>query len=313
MKFLPYRLWDDPPIVAFQDRREDRLIPVLRELPPGTHFLFHCSGTTAACRWCFERLSSVRAQFPHVTFHLIANSDAELATFRHLGVACGYGPVSLFVDETTFRPEPTEKLYDSIYVARFTPGDRDHFKRHLLAANVSSLSVVTFALSRNHERLAPFGAFSTAFWDTYPELRHAAVNDRKLSPEEVARSINQARVNLALSKAEGCMLCFTEGLLCGVPAVSTACDSARTEFFDSRFVAVVGDDAEAVAEGVRGVAAQLLDPARVRDFALTRLWSMRERYAEYIAEVAETSTQDVAAHLFGALSRLERLRYPPAS
>lgn len=313
MKFLPYRLWDDPPIVAFQDRREDRLIPVLRELPPGTHFLFHCSGTTAACRWCFERLSSVRAQFPHVTFHLLANSDAELETFRPLGLPCGYGPVSLFVDETTFRPEPTEKLYDAVYVARFTPGDRDHFKRHLLAAKVASLSVVTFALSRNHERLAPFGPFSTAFWDTYPELRHAAVNDRMLSAEDVARSINQARVNLALSKAEGCMLCFTEGLLCGVSAVSTACDSARTEFFDARFVAVVADDAKAVAAGVRDTAARAIDANKVRDFALERQRAMRERYAGYMAALAGTTENDVYSRLFesvGGVHRLARVQAP---
>jgi hypothetical protein len=309
MKFLPYRLWDDPPIVAFQDRREDRLLPVLRELAPGTHLLFHCSGTTAACHWCFERLSRIRARFSHVTFHLLANTDAELGTFSRLGLPCGYGPVSLYVDEATFRPELVEKEYDAVYIARFTPGDRNHFKRHLLAASVPSLSVITFALAQNHEQLAPFGPFSTAFWATYPELGHAAVNDAMLNPDEVARGINRARVNLALSRAEGCMLCFTEGLLCGVPAVSTACDSARTEFFDPRFVAVVKDDAGAVAEGVREMAARHLDPTKVREFALERLRAMRLRYADYVATVAQTQTDEVCARLFN--SGAHRLAYSP--
>ena len=305
MKFLPYRLWNDPPIVAFQDRREDRLVPVLRELAPGTHLLFHCSGTTGACHWCFERLSRVRARFPDITFHLLANTDAELGHFRGLGLPCGYGPVSLYVDETIFRPEPVEKLHDAVYIARFTPGDRNHFKRHQLAASVRSLSVITFALAQNHEHLAPFGPFSTAFWETYPELAHATVNDVMLNPDEVARGINRARVNLALSRAEGCMLCFTEGLLCGVPAVSTACESARTEFFDPRFVALVADDARAVADGVRELAARRLDPEQVRAFALERLRTMRERYAQYIAGIAGTRIEEAQSRLFdGSLHRL---------
>jgi hypothetical protein len=131
-----------------------------------------------------------------------------------------------------------------------------------------------------------------------------------VSDEEVAHSINQAHVNLALSKAEGCMLCFTEGLLCGVPAVSTACDSARTEFFDARFVAVVADDASAVAEGVHEVAARTLDPAPVRDSALARLKVMRDRYAEYVAGVAGAAAKDVHAHLFGRRRIGSRIRGP---
>jgi hypothetical protein len=308
MRFVPYRLWDDPPIVAFQERKRLPLYALLRELEPGTHLLFHCSGQTHACAQFFRRLAAFMRRYPRITLHLMANTDAEARAFAGLGVSVGYGPVSLYIDETVFRPEPVQKVFDAVYIARFTPGDRGHFKRHLLAARIRSLSIITNALSRASESL-PDGGFVKAFRETYPELRHAAVNDRFVPAEDVAHRLNLARVNLGLSPAEGCMLGFTEGLLCGLPGVSTECRSARTEFFDPRYVSVVADDANAVAQGVRELIARDLDPALVRKSALTRQQQMRRRYAEHIAHIAETGVDDVYRHLFeqpGGIQRLEQ-------
>lgn len=313
MHFAPYRLWERPSVVAFQDRRSERLIAVLGGLERGAHLLLHCSGTTDACLRSFRRLGRVQAAFPHVTFHLIANTDAELQGFRALGLPAAYGPVSLFVDEHTFRPEAVDKTHDAVYIARFTPSDRQHFKRHLLAAHIPSLSFITFALSQNHGSLPETGPFSSAFWATYPELRHAMVNDRPLSAPEVARGLNHARVHLALSAAEGCMLCFTEGLLCGVPGVSTPCRSARTEFFDARFVSVVRDDARAVADAVRDLAARGLDPQLTREYALARQRYMRERYVQYIATVVGEPHDRIFSHVFTADGGAHRLAYDASS
>src|SRR6185436_12828299 len=112
-----------PLIISFRDRRKRYLDAVLKELEPGAHLFLHCSGTTLACGSSFRRLPEIRAAFPHVTLHLLANTDNELETFGKFGLPQAYGPVSLYVDESTFRPEPVEKIYDAVYVARFTPGD----------------------------------------------------------------------------------------------------------------------------------------------------------------------------------------------
>jgi glycosyltransferase involved in cell wall biosynthesis len=277
--------------------------------------LFHCSGPT----WGFVRflklLRRLLKGYPRTYVHLIANTDEELRCFRRTGFAAGYGPVSLYVDGGIFTPEASEKCFDAVYVAHFTPGDRGHFKRHHLAAGVPSLSIITNALSRVKRSMPEVQgeAMRGAFYETYPELRHAEVNDHYLSPVELARGVSRARVNLALSAAEGCMLGFTEGLLCGVPGVSTPCESARTEFFDPRFVRVVNPDANAVAEGVREMVARNLDPAEVRTFALERQQNMRVRYSKYVAGIAKVQAEAVYAHLFEQAGGIRRLAYAPST
>ena len=128
-----------------------------------------------------------------------------------------------------------------------------------------------------------------------------------LTPEEVARGINQARVHLALSAAEACMLCFTEGLLCGVPAISTACESARTEFFDARFVSVVRDEPRAVSDSIRDMVTREVHTSVVRAFALGRLRSIRVRYATYVAKIAGTRVEEVHSYLVDASGGAQRL------
>jgi hypothetical protein len=87
--------------------------------------------------------------------------------------------------------------------------------------------------------------------------------------------------------------------------VSTACESARTEFFDPQFVTLVADDPHAVAAGVCELAAPRLNPEKVRAFAFERLRAMRQRYAEYIAGIAGTRVEEAHSHLFdGSLHRL---------
>jgi glycosyltransferase involved in cell wall biosynthesis len=223
--------------------------------------------------------------------------------------------VSLYVDDTVFAPRTVDKCFDAIYVAHFTPGDRNHFKRHLLAASLPSLSIVTNALS-NVKRSMPEldgPARRRAFYETYPELRHAEVNDEYVTHVDLPRRFSQARVNLALSAAEGCMLGFTEGLLCGLPGVSTRCDSARTEFFHPGFVRVVDTDADAVAEGVREMIAREIDPEEVRRFTLERQRNMRIRYAKYIAGLTRVRPDVVYRHLFESTGGIHRLAYAPGS
>jgi len=112
------------------------------------------------------------------------------------------------------------------------------------------------------------------------------------------------------------MLAFTEGLLCGVPAVSTACRSARTEFFNADDVLVCDDDAASVARSVVEMRERALDRSSVRARALARLAAMRQEYVEYIRALTGAPPSELMAHLFEHPAGSSRLSYalprPPA-
>jgi hypothetical protein len=300
MLFEPYLLWQEPRVVAYQrdDVRELELL--LAQSLPGTQLLYHCPGHDG--RAFFEYLERLQRSVPHVRFHLMANSEAELEQYRQaFALPVAYGPASLFVNERAFTLLADEgQDTDATYVARFEPGLRDHVKRLPLAREIRSLSIVTFCLEKRWGLREPF-------YRTFPELSHARVNDHMLSCHQVQRELNRSRVQLALSREEGCMRAFTEGLLCGAPGVSTVCNSARREFFNDRDVLVCHDDARSVARSVSDMIARTPDRAGVRARALARLAQMRTAYVDYVARLTGASAASIDQHLFDHDEGADRL------
>jgi hypothetical protein len=302
MLFEPYLLWTDPCDIACQRDDPRSLELLLAAAPRGAHILFHCPGHDG--RQFFAHVEQVQRSRPEVQFHLMANTRLELDEYRAaFSLPAGYAPASLFVNERCFDLLPGQHPdTDAVYVARFEPGVRQHCKRLLLASQVPSLRVVTFCLGRRH-------GFRRLFQATFPELCHASVNNEMLLDSHVARELNRSRVQLALSRQEGCMLAFTEGLLCGVPAVSTRCRSARTEFFNADDVLICEDDASSVARAVVEMLARAPERAAVRARALARLAVMREEYVAYIRALTGASASALMAHLFGHAAGSSRLSY----
>lgn len=302
MLFEPYLLWPEPRVVAYQrdDPRELELL--IAQLPPGSQLLYHCPGHDG--RAFFQHLQCIQPTIPHVRLHLMANTLAELRAYReNFTLPAAYGPVSLFINERVFTVLPEQLAdTDATYVARFEPLVREHVKRLPLARAVQSLSIVTFCLERRW-------GFRDAFYRTFPELSHARVNDYLLSAQQVAKELNRARVLLALSREEGCMRAFTEGLLCGTPAVSTACHSARTEFFDDEHVIVCNDDAQSVAAAVAQMVARAPARDRVREQALRRVSQMRAAYVEYLSQLTAAPPSSLHEHLFGHPDGPDRLSF----
>jgi hypothetical protein len=301
MKFEPYWLWHDPVVVAYQEPSRAR--ELIATLPPGAHLLFHCP--TSDCLRFFIELAALQAVHPTLRFHAIANGHDELLRYRsYAPMPSAYGPVALYIDERRFwLIEDGERAVDAIYVAHFEPGNRQHFKRHALAQGVQRLHVVTYP----HPYRAPFRA---EFYATYPELAHAEVNDHYVAPEELTRAFSRASVNLALSAAEGCMLAFTEGLLCGVPGVSTPCRSARSQFFSPDSVLLVDANVAAVRAGVQAMKERRVDRAALRSFALGEIERMRAAYTVYIARIVERAPDVIDQHLFRQTDGVHRLQRP---
>jgi len=226
----------------------------------------------------------------------MANTPEEVAGFRAAGLPTLHAPASLFVSERVFRIEPVTKRYDSIYVGHFRAGHRQHVKRQDLAADISRLRIVTYPV--RHE--VANGTFVRHFLENFPELEHAEINDRYLSPHEVVTAMNSAAVNLALSSVEGCMYAFTEALLCGLPAVSTMCQGGREQFFHPKFVKVVDPSRESVARVVEQLAGQEHSPEDVRRFALARLEQFRAPYVAYVAGLSGGRPDDLYNRIFGS-------------
>lgn len=310
MLFEPYLLWADPCVIAYQRDDARCLELLLARAPKGASILLHCPGHDG--RRFFAHVAALQRSHPSKRFHLMANTRLELREYEDaFSLPARYGPVSLFTDERVFDVRP-ERAKDTtaIYVARFHPGVREHAKRLLLASEVRSLRVVTCCLGRRH-------GFREAFYATYPELRHASVNDTLLLPPFVAGEMQRARVQLALSRREGCMLAFSEALLCGVPGVSTRCRSARTEFFNDLDVALCEDDARDVARAVSQMSERSTDGTAVRARALNRLHAMRQEYVDYLATLTGAPEGALMEHLFGHPDGALRLSFclprPPES
>lgn len=302
MLFQPYTLWPDPCVIAYQRDDARYLELLLAQAPEGASILCHCPCHDG--RPFFAHVANLQDAYRHVRIHLMANTRLELREYQEaFSLPASYGPVALFTNERVFDVAPNRaKDHAAIYVARFQPGVRGHVKRLPLAAKVDSLRVVTFSLGRRH-------GFREPFYATFPELRHAEVNNEMLLPLQVASAMQSAHVQLALSRQEGCMLAFTEALLCGVPGVSTPCRSARTEFFNEMDVLVCDDEPSAVAQAVSTMSARKLDPATVRARALERLREMRREYVAYLRTLTGVAEDVLMEHLFGHSGGAQHLSF----
>jgi glycosyltransferase involved in cell wall biosynthesis len=303
MLFEPYRLWDDPPVIAYQRDDIGAWETLLSQLHGEAHLFAHCPGRDG--RVFFRTLEQLQKRHPWARLHLMANSRAELDQYRSaFNLPSSYGPTSLFVDERTFdiRRQGTP-MADAIYVARFEPWLRQTAKRIPLAHKVQSLKIVTFCLNRKHDLRRPFR-------QTFPELSHAWVNDHFLVPHRIAAELNGANVQLALSAAEGCMLAFTEGLFCGTPAVTTPCQSARMEFFDDQHVIICDPDPDSVARAVSEMIQNQLQRQQVRDRALQTVRRMRAEYVSYMSELIGVSSERILSHVFERSQGSQCLSFP---
>ncbi len=209
-----------------------------------------------------QLLADLQRQHPESHFVMLASSEVESFLLSSRGVPTLLANELLFVDERAYRPLPVNphaSVYDAVYNARISP-----YKRHLLAADVRKLLLVygyTSAQDAAHLE------------EVREKLSHAEfLNHRKgngnyvsLNPQDVCAAINQARVGLCLSEAEGAMRASIEYALCGLPIVTTRSVGGRDRFFLGPHVEIVDDTAEAVAQGVERMLSQVFDKMAIRN------------------------------------------------
>lgn len=290
IKSFYYWLSDDPPILhhaaPFEETGE--VLPEARiyRLPM---YLWHYSADD------LERYHArALARRPrHVLHHLINERDVCL-DLQARGIPAAFVNHNAFVDERIFTVRAgIERRYDAVYSARMVP-----FKRHALARDIPELLILGGVQDRSDS-----GAYFDAVRGQLPRAHFTHGDDprRWLSPEEVAATLNRARVGLCLSSCEGAMYSASEYLLCGLPVVSTASVGGRDEWFDAGYARVVRDDPRAIAEAVRELIARDLSPHWIRQQVLRKVWGHRRRFVEVVQRIydREQVGRDFAREWYG--------------
>jgi glycosyltransferase involved in cell wall biosynthesis len=257
------------------------LLPVFRQYRHRAVYLLVQLSWAHDGWWPVERLARRKARHErrhprHRVIHL-ANGIDEHRRMTARGLGSAWVSHNAFVSPETFRPLPdAPKRFDAVYDARVCP-----FKRHALAARVPSLALLTARVEPHHDPAyvrAVREALPRAHWWNDP----LAPDYRSLSGPEVNAAVNEARVGLCLSAVEGAMFASVQYLLAGLPVVSTASRGGRDEFFDADYVRIVEDDPEAVAEGVREMAACRVAPEEIRRRTLRRMAPHADRLFELL-------------------------------
>jgi glycosyltransferase involved in cell wall biosynthesis len=225
----------------------------------------------------------IQKHAPKIRFIVMAASRTDERFFKDKGLDAICANHNAFLDERVMYPAPeTAKKYDAIYVARIAPS-----KRHELAAKTARLALVSGDWNLKQSDVK--AALETCAGVTYCNMAQGS-EMRELTTSETRAKIQQAYVGLALSEAEGAMYASVEYLLCGLPVVTTKARGGRHVFFHSDYVALVEDNADAVAEGVARMKAKQLDPFMIRSRTIAL---MREHRLRMIAKLSEVTGRDL--------------------
>jgi len=211
----------------------------------------------------------------------MANSEAEHRMMTAAGLMSAWVNHNTFVSPAIFRNlQESDKRFDAVYDARVDP-----FKRHKLAVAIESLALITArgqygeTYARSIRRI-----LTQAYWFNDP----LASDYRVMSLSEINTAINQCRVGLCLSATEGAMYASMQYLLAGLPIVSTESHGGRDEFFDSDYVRIVADNADAVATGVREMRDCPVPPEEIRHRTLKKAEHHKTRLFELLDNICAT-------------------------
>jgi glycosyltransferase involved in cell wall biosynthesis len=211
----------------------------------------------------------------------MANSEAEHRMLTAAGLVSVWVNHNAFVSPAIFRNlQESNKHFDAVYDARVDP-----FKRHKLAAAIESLALITAPSQHDESYTRSIRRILTqAYWFNDP----LASDYRVMSLSEINAAINQCRVGLCLSATEGAMYASMQYLLAGLPIVSTESRGGRDEFFDSDYVRIVADRADAVAAGVREMRDCPVSATEIRRRTLEKVEQHKTRLFELLDNICAT-------------------------
>jgi len=218
-----------------------------------------------------------RKKYPEHELIYLCNSPKQYELFKKFSLPCIFCNHNALVDEDIYKIIPSgEKRYDAIYNAILLP-----YKRHFLASKIKSLALITsYALGSTQKQFNKIRKIlPQATWFNKP------IPGEFIPEREMYKYLNQARVGLCLSRAEGAMYASIEYLLCGLPVVSTRSEGGRDVFFDEEYVKIVDATPDAVKEGVEEMIKRSIPPDYIRRKTLEKMKAHRERFIALIQDI----------------------------
>jgi hypothetical protein len=95
------------------------------------------------------------------------------------------------------------------------------------------------------------------------------------------------------------MYASAEYLLSGLPVVSTPNKGGRNVFFDKRFVRIVKPDSFAIAQAVKDLASQKIDPFFIREETIKKMIPHEQRFIALLQSIfAEAGIKEDAATVY---------------
>jgi glycosyltransferase involved in cell wall biosynthesis len=183
------------------------------------------------------------------------------------------------MNEKEFNILPIAKTYDAVYNARMVA-----YKRHYLCQNINSILFVYYFWQTTDQE------YCAKMRSLMPHAHFA--NDRPgvgeyhwLNEGEVAGLLNQSRVGLCLSDAEGAMKASVEYLLCGLPVVTTPSKGGRDVYFEEPFAVTAPAEPQAIAEAVQRLIEAKIEPREVRAAVLRKINADRDLFISLVQSI----------------------------
>ena len=155
-----------------------------------------------------------------------------------------------------------EKYYDAVLQSAAVA-----WKRHWLAAEVERVVMITYAHNRQDPELL---SYLEHLKTVCPRAVFASPNGAMMDSDSLSGYMNQSRVGLILSPAEGGCRAVAEYQLCGLPVVTTMHRGGRMAFVSPSHMQIVPADEKAIAAAVNEFILAQLDPYDIREAFLKR-------------------------------------------
>lgn len=221
----------------------------------------------------------VQRLYPEHRVVFLCNTTSMRDRFQDKGMPGLFCSQNGLLDEKLFSILPgVPKAFDAVYNAQM-----EKVKRLELAAGIEKLALITYRLQSQpsyYEEMKK--TLDHATWLNFDSGEYMWI-----SPQDMSKHLNRARVGVILSKLEGANYAVMEYMLSGLPVVSTESQGGRSVFFDDDYVKIVEDTPAAVADGVREMIFRNVDPYSIRERTIRKMLKHREIFMNLLQQICD--------------------------